>query len=51
MIKKCWLLCIIMIPSLLSAQTSNDNPQPKDAIRHNLQAKADGATVLTKDER
>jgi len=50
MIKKYWLLCIIMIPSLLSTQTSNGNPQSKDATKRNLQAKADGATVLTEEE-
>ena len=35
MIKNYWLLYIIMIPSLLSAQTSNDNPQVKDAEKWN----------------
>ena len=31
MIKKSWLLCMLLIPSLLSAQTPNGNPQSKDA--------------------
>ena len=35
MIKNYWLLCIIMIPSLLLAQTSNDNPPLKDAEKWN----------------
>ena len=33
MIKKYWMLCIIMLPSLLSAQTSNGNPKPKGAMK------------------
>ena len=35
MIKKYWLLCIILIPSLLSAQTSNSAPKPKGAMKWN----------------
>ena len=35
MIKKYWLLCIILIPSLLSAQTSNGAPKPKGAMKWN----------------
>ena len=50
MIKKYWLLCIIMIPPLLSTQTSNGNPQPKDVIKRNQQADGEGDEVLTKDE-
>jgi len=50
MIKEYWVLCIILIPSLLSAQTSNGNPQPKDAIKRNLQADADGDGSLTEEE-
>jgi len=46
MIKKYWLMCMIMIPSLLSAQTSNDDPQPEDAIKHNLQAGAEGGGIV-----
>ena len=50
MIKECWVLCIILIPSLLSAQTSNGNPQPKDAIKRDLQVGAEGDSVLTDEE-
>jgi hypothetical protein len=35
MIKKYWLLCIILIPSLLSAQTSNSAPKLKGAMKWN----------------
>ena len=35
MIKKYWLLCIILIPSLLSAQTSNSAPKSKGAMKWN----------------
>lgn len=45
MIRNSGLLCLIMLPSLLSAQTPNDNPQLKDAIKRNLQARAERAAV------
>jgi len=35
---KYWLICLLLFPSLLSAQTSNDNPQPKDAGRNTVEA-------------
>jgi hypothetical protein len=45
MIKRYWVLCIFLFPSLLSAQTSNGNPQPMDEIKGNLRAGGEGDSV------
>ena len=50
MIKKHWLLCMILIPSLLSAQTPNRNSQSQDAIKPDPQAGAEGDSALTDEE-